>query len=633
MTTPNDMLYDMAQESKRLPKATTLNPVPPVFEGARPPTSPAEALSAIQSSQEPHWLDRVNSVMSHPEDVVNAVTPYLPSKEDAGRMAVETALSVGGSILAPEVGLPIAAARMAPRIAGAVKALPRLLGAGGGAAAGSLASETFDPTADPVQTALMAGGLGTGAEAITPPLLRPFAGKLIPNAERMSEMLATKDAHLSSASLTESRVLDLAENLGEGSLFSNSLQQAKAHAVTSAQQLADDFISSVSPGFKREEVGSFLQDSIDGSLTAFKRVAAGKFKRVDKLANNITVDLAPVQAKAQRILNEATAGLGEGKTVAQAILDKPDTMTFKEAQLLRSDLLSVGSTSSELVKGKEQGAAKVLGTMIDNMMERAARASNPQALAAFREANTFWRGNINQPGIRDFNSTLVKSLMRSDPDSAVESLLKPNRPTRIHRVRNMIGPSEFEAFRGAALEKMQREATDDVTGLNGAKLVRTIGKYGDATLEELMGPTLLSDYKVLANTLTQAQRKPEFAGATMAARFGQFGAIIDLSTFQMMSPGRDLSILIAPTALNKFLAYPGVARWLSIGLKSEKGSGLAYNTGLRLLSLANQYNIPVQVVNSSGQSTTMPVTVEPRSKALPPVPPPFRQGMPPPMVP
>lgn len=620
----------MSQESKRLPKSTPGNVVPPIFEGPHPPTSPTDALNAIQQSQAPNWLDRINSVMNRPQDVL----PELPSKEEAGRVALETGLSVAGSVLAPELTVPIQAARYLPRAVQEIKALPRLIGAGSGGTVGSIASETFDPTADPVMSALKAGGLSTGAEAVTPWMLRPFAGKLVPNAERMSEMLATKGANLSSAALTETRLLDLAENIGEGSLFSNSLQAAKAHAVSSAQQLVDDFVRSVSPGFRREEVGQFLQEAIDGSLTAFKRVAAGKFKRVDRLANNITVDLAPVQAKAQRILDEAGAGLGEGTSVAKAILAKPDTMSFKDAQLLRSDLMGVGSSSSELIKGKEQGAAKVLGGMIDNMMERAARAANPAALKAFREANTFWRGNVNQPGIRDFNSTLVKSLMRADPDSAVEALLKPNRPTRIRRMRNMVGPQEFEAFRGAALDKIQREATDDIVGLNGAKLVRSIGKYGDSTLEELMGPQLLGDYKVLADTLAQAQRKPAFEGATMAARFGQFGAIIDLTSFQFLNPWRDLSILIAPTALNKFLAYPGVARRLSIGLKSEKGSGLAYNTGLRLLALANQYNIPVQVVDPNGQSTTLPVTIEPRSKALPPVPPPLhRQGMTPPALP
>lgn len=586
---------------------------PPLEPGPLETTRLGELLDfARRAFQEPGTL--------LPESLQN-ITPG-----QMGRIGLEAGLSTAATLAIPEAAVPLQVARMlgpASRLKTAFGLGQRAAASGAGAGVGSLASEAFDPTPDPLSTAQQAALFGGAADLAIPFLLQPrrlLGATLKPGAEQAITEISKRGGILTPALATESKAFDAIENFAEAGVMEGvlggTMRSARDDAIKIAERMVDDFIQAQGTGtLTREDVGEFIQTAIENSTETFKRAAAARFRLVDRASQGVTVSYRPVKREAQRLLRESQAGLGEGQTVLQRVLAKPDFVPFHEAQILRSDLSGVGRSGQELIGGKEQGMAKRLASFVDRQMEIASRALNPDAIRRFREANAFWRGNRNQPGIRTFNNAIFKHALRSDPDAVVDTFIKSAKPTRIRRLRQVIDPTTFDELGGEVARKWITDPSMQTAEgrLSGVKFVRALERMGTESLELLYGKNGAKELFRLAEQLRLTQGSPRFEGIRVAIALGQAGIIGDLGTGlfggQFASPGRMAFFLGGPAAVSRIIRIPGMARLLTLGLQAERGTGLAISVVTRVLALAKAHGIPVVAAPSDLPAGAQPPSI------------------------
>jgi hypothetical protein len=311
--------------------------------------------------------------------------------------------------------------------------------------------------------------------------------------------------------VSEGALIDTIENAAESSLFGRGvILKARAGAESIATRAADDFVSVFRRLGTRENVGELVQAALVGGREAFEAENKRLFTSVDRLAKGVRVDLTPLKAQARRLAEQAEKGLGSPtiQKITRRILGKADEVSFGEAQILRSDLLAVTRQSTDLVPNKAIGAAKDLAKLTDTRMTTAATTSRrPDLVDAFRKANQFFK-----EGVQDFNSSLVKSLFRSDPETVFATAIKGQRPGSIRRIRSLIDdPELWRGVQGQFARDLLANSLEPGGGgtLLGKKLVNNLRAFGDDALHELFSVDEIANLKRVSRTLEVVQSAPD----------------------------------------------------------------------------------------------------------------------------
>lgn len=554
------------QEFQRLPAGAQSAVRQKLLGGGTPaPSTPAPA-----QEEEPGLLSRAGEGLFN---LLELTTPSVSHDPKAARTGIEIAAGTLGSLLG------------GPGLGGAF--------AGAGASAGlsylgSRASELFDPTQDPQQTALKSGlsaAVGDlGGSVLGGVARRIFPTReLIPGAEQANQLLETQGARLTPSQATESRVLDLAENVSEASMFGGGrIRSTKQQAQEAAEGLIRDFKQGIAGGgVPEQDLAQMVTDAIDDGALAFGQAARGKYQQVDQLTQGSGVDLSKVK---DFFFNTALKNRKyemEGPTMhrlERLMRRVEDTPTFEQAQTLRSGLLSVTRTGDDPVADKAVGVAKRLAGLVDQSMEDTAKTLGPDALQAWRGANEFWKH-----GKETFNNSFIKSLAHSDPDVVVDKILRNDRPVNLKRVKEIVGTDEWAGIKDAFLGKVIREATDTGDSISGTKLQAGLKRFGDDALSELLGPEGTQRAKQLARTLELTQGKSGDATGRTFIQLSQAGAVVGtLATGASLPAG---AILIGPAILSKILTNPRMSRLLTMGLSPTAPTETKLRMGGRLAAL------------------------------------------------
>ncbi|MGI9489168.1 MAG: hypothetical protein ACR2RF_25435 [Geminicoccaceae bacterium] len=400
------------------------------------------------------------------------------------------------------------------------------------------------------------------------------------------------------------------QNVAESSLFGGGrLQAVRGKAIDIAGKAVERFTDNLAPNLSREETGTLVQDLIEGGAAAFKAVARGGFKQVDNLLVSGTAASAKQGGpgvvprivditEAKKIASDALTRRGlkqpETERIARQILDRPDKVTFAEAQELRSDLLLVSRTIQELIPGQAKTLSRRTSPLIDSAMSQAAKQLNPQALVVWRTANRFWK-----KGIEDFNSRFVKTLLNKDPELVVDTFARRGAVNPVRRVRNLVNKTDPDAWPAVQQQfvtgLIQKAST---TGeLSGRTLSRQIRAFGNDTLKELFPNAVTRNrFRLLARTLeiTQAKAGAEGIGR-VAIQLMQPGAVGGMvaglaagNTGVIIGSG---TILFTPQVLSAVLSSPAASGWLIKGIQVSPGSKEFINAMSKLLAAATKEGI------------------------------------------
>jgi len=536
--------------------------------------------------------------------------------KDFGRIGVETAAS----------SLAVAAAPLITP-AGVVTSLGlRSLLAGAGAFSGSLISETFDPTEEPLTTAGEAGlggvvgegvlGIGGAIKGVAKNLSGPVARRLSrtakPGAQQAQIILQNKGESLSLAQAVDSPMANTIQTIADSNpLGSSVLSRNKAAAVKAAEDSVSEFVDAMGPNIGILEIGDLVKNKVKSETTSFKAAARGKYAKLDRLlgggekvslkatgegsiiteegdillnefllpAPGITqavhVDFRKSKKFAEDLLEieSKTESTSQAKGVLRRHLARGDDVSFEDAQILRSDLLSISRMQGkENIPGRAKSIAGKLAKEIDSAMEKAAGKVSGEAKQAWREANAFYK-----EGATLFNDRLIVKMAKDDPGLVFNQLVRPGRSDTINKAKKIIlsgedGENIWKAVQGQFGQETIEKATNVGTGeVSGLKLLKEINKFGGTregeALTKIISKDQVNNFKEFAKALQLAESNPA-SKFRLAAQVGQVGAVTGL--FMGGAGFGSLGVLLGPKALASVVTSPKVVNLFVNAVKLEK---------------------------------------------------------------
>lgn len=450
--------------------------------------------------------------------------------------------------------------------------------AGASAALGGTTEEALTAGATGAAGTVVGAGLAKGIEAAGTRLLAPFVETVEKGAQKTQEILG-KAGILTPGKATTSPILATLESAADMSIIGASkigkeTEQAQTVLTNKVNDLVDAFRSQAT----REEVGELVQQTIENSADAFREAGRANYAAVDRAFGNTLVDITALKQLATNLAGRSEKGLGspEVKRITDAIIERPDAVDWEVAQILRSDLLGIGRNATELVQGRAKGAAEELAGGMDRAMASAAKDLSGDALAAWRAANTFWK-----EGTKTFNSQLIRTIARREPEAVFDAVVRNGKPGTIRRVREILPPGDWRAVQGQYLDDLVRKSTDE-TGerLDGVKFLNGLKKMGDG-LDELFPDAATRQGIVdLGLALRLAQKRPSAAAINLGMA-GNLASVagsgyLSFSILQDVRQGNVSAATIAalpaavalnPRSLGALLTNPTAVKWLTTGLK------------------------------------------------------------------
>lgn len=485
--------------------------------------------------------------------------------------------------------------------------------------------------------ALSEGGgravIGLGAKA-----LAPFAKTVTPEAQQAITFLQPKMKQpLLPSEATSSRTLDVIENVAESSLIGGgAIKSFKENRAQVFEDMADDIVNSFGPKTRPDEIGQALMDAVaKGKKTAqapakilYNTVEAqvaptksmvtvmedspsgllganGKIMQVP-VQKEIEVGGANVSTQSMKLLTKPLAKIASeinrieggtaGDDLVSSIQDMKSTIPFAAAKALRSRLIASADKMSIDNKGAPAiGVTRRLVKVLNGEMEKSLGATDPNALAMWRHANTIYR-----EGEQTFNNRLIRGLVKKgmeefgdNPEAIAKTIFQPGKITSISRIKEAVDSGTWKQLQSFAVQDLLAKGSLDgvITGkkLDAAMFSRT--GYGPNMMGAVFDPGQVDRLKAFSNALRLTQEKQSEGTGRMLIQLAQGGAAINLIAGATGFADTDFNaesgvILLGPAVLAQLLTHAPTANWLIRGVQMPAHAAQAGAIAGHLLSAA-----------------------------------------------
>ncbi|MHA2068667.1 MAG: hypothetical protein ACXABY_30255 [Candidatus Thorarchaeota archaeon] len=441
----------------------------------------------------------------------------------------------------------------------------------------------------------------------------------------MAEKFAKWGGYFTPAQATDSRIIETVEQIAENSAFGqNKLFYFKANQTEAYGKMVEDMAERIGSDLTPAEIAPLVTEMLERNKGMFMEAAGQMYSKVDKALNIkknfmhfVDGELVPVSELASPVstasldrfskelveLLAAREGVGAsqaGDALIMKISRLRKTLTFKEAQGLRSGLIDEVSMASS--KDKAKGIAKKMVSLLDNEMEAAAKRLGPEEYAMWREADAFYK-----QGKAKFDSHYIKALLRFlDPDRnpagadmILQRVIKPGRFTQVRKFKQAVGENSavWNRMKRAYLKDMVETNTTDGV-LLGKNFLTKFDKMKDPVLKEMFTPAEIAEIRTIA-TIGKTLQEPLKGGGGMLIQLAQGNAVLGtavLLTGKLPKTGG--VILVGPWALSKLLVSKRGRRWLIEGVKTPKVAKHAATTLGRIMGLLMESDVmdDVQIV-------------------------------------
>jgi hypothetical protein len=208
-------------------------------------------------------------------------------------------------------------------------------------------------------------------------IIAPLKKKMVEGSEEAINLFKDKlkPMVLLPAEATESRVLDLLQNVSESSIVGgSSIQNYKTQRIKFFDDFADSLITEFGKHTDTTDLGNLFVTSISNSRAVHSKAAkilynsvkAGKAKTEIGSLKNFA---KPLQRRATKL--EGIEAKNAGDDLVDAVMDLPDRLSYKEATELRSRLISrIDEFSILNKKAPAIGKAKKLVGLLDSAIEK-----------------------------------------------------------------------------------------------------------------------------------------------------------------------------------------------------------------------------------------------------------------------
>lgn len=498
-------------------------------------------------------------------------------------------LPIAGSILGAAGG----GAAGGPTIVG-IPALG-IAGAAYGAAVGETEQVVLEkavglPTGPPVPRVLREGALGAASEFGGGLVTRGLAKAAAPFAKKVTveglEAMRTMGGKVLPAQATESRVLDIAQNVAEASLFGGgSVKAFKEAQDTIVEGLVNQEIAKYGGRTTGEDAGDAFVKGLTGQIQSFHQYARTLYAKVDQLAHGLQVPTADLKTwAAQELQRRSAVPALSGDTslsILKQITQLADHIPFEEAQVIRSQALAKGrAVFGDPDRAVIRGITDQITKFTDTAMETTARAAGPAVEQAWRGANQFTRD-----GYAKFETDFLSGLLTEKPDAVAKALLRNNSPILIREARKAVPARAWQPVQAALATQLAEKATNVETGVISGKAMLTQLKTLGASVKEVF-PTTADEVRRLARVLSTVQQAQGEGTGRMYIQLAQAGATVGIATTSYLDNPQKAAaaglIILGPVALAKIMTSPRGIRWLTTGLTAPQGSEMAIRAASNL---------------------------------------------------
>jgi len=259
-------------------------------------------------------------------------------------------------------------------------------------------------------------------------IIAPLKNKIIKEGEEAIDMFKDKlkPIVLLPAEATESRILDLLQNVSESSIVGGaSIQEFKTRRTKFFDDFADSLIDEFGNRTDPTDLGNLFVTSINNSKAVHSKAAkvlynsvkAGRAKTEIKSIKNFA---RPLQKRAVKL--EGIEAKNAGDDLVGAIMDLPDKLSYKEATELRSRLISrIDEFSILNKKAPAIGKAKKMVGMLDKAIEKSLKGVNTgtgKSMVVMNKRSVSGVGNITNkyaPNLDDPGWKFSGKLYRAGP--------------------------------------------------------------------------------------------------------------------------------------------------------------------------------------------------------------------------
>ena len=549
------------------------------------------------------------------------------------RLLLEAGLAIGGTVLSGGLALPATAARVG------FLARPFLMqlakssaGSAVGSGTGAVVAQAVDPKDDVVKEVVRASIEGAVAEGIGGPLT-------IKGAQYVSKLLGPKIALIKGADVAEktlaeqiakikadpskyspeivkaaekamltpgvkadSRLIDIAENIAEKSLFgSGSLVSTKEAAKKVTASAMERFTEDLVQVADKTDLGNLFQTSVTKSQDLFDGAVKGYYKIVEDnlaksgLKNSAIVNIKPMQMNLKKILKEIPGRKTYKATIdlVEDYIKGPSKITFGKANQLRSDILALGRdlTAKDNVKFKYvQGQ---IAKEITKAIEGTSVGKIGDVKDALKTANKFYAD-----GLATFNDKILGTILKKNPDDVFNAIVsRSDKPFTVSATlkalnklttmkdaagKTLLSKAEEaqlkQSLQGHLLKEMMDKSRGSVGQYENVLDASKIGNFMQkmaGTFDPKTGlftAEQLKEINKLKTAMAFAQGRISKEGGLPGGVFiqlSQAGAVGSLLTFNgdpSTVAGGSLAILLGPKAIGQMLINPKFNDFLIKGI-------------------------------------------------------------------
>jgi len=386
--------------------------------------------------------------------------------------------------------------------------------------------------------------------------------------------------------LAESDLIDTIENASRHAFFGRrALRLKDVEAQHVLRRMTDDFVEKFGTQASPEQVARLFIKTVQHNDDVYFTTARKLYNHVDELigvpgptGELVSPEIVPTQSM-KAFAKEVIGRRGQGLKVAASktgddlldeILAMPDTISFANAQHIRSQLIKLDAPATESNREVVKGLSRKFGKLLDGEMEVAARELSPEATEAWRGANAFWR-----KGKETFRGKLIQSMLKKEDtaEAIIGAVFKPGATSTIRAAREASRPLTWKQMQKAYLTNIVKESTNDEGLLVASKVSARLAKMGDPALREIFQGGKTAGLEAIKNLEEVAklmqQRETKLSGGMMIQLL-QAGAGVQLVEAAVTGSTRKLTgasigILGIPAVMSKILTNPVASRWLING--------------------------------------------------------------------
>lgn len=501
-------------------------------------------------------------------------------------------------------------------------------------------SGAISRVASAAETGMMGEMLGrAGIQVLTPIANRiaaPLAPKLSTYAREALAAFPPEKRALLPAEVSESRLLNIAENVAEGSIFGGTrIATARANRQVLAEGRVMDLLKSLGESTTPREAGVGAKSARQLALQQFRAQERVAWKGFEQLAAETPLTTPHTDAVIQGVNmtrgnilpNAGATAVRQVAQLAKGELETPivggSATAFAElpasvqAAVLRATQAESGSARltipefhravSDIGKlvGSLESAAKTDPVRFNAQLGLAKRlytaaradletslAANPPALEQFQQATTLSRlGNerlMNDEvrrilGVgRQHPALPTARRLGVPPEQLVSTLVRPNNSRAIEFVADAIGEPAMQPLRRLALEQIVE--VDSRTGqISWPRVNARLQSLGPDTLGALFPEGQAGDLSRLTRLMLNIAHRPATGIGKVGIMLTQWGPLAGAGS--AIAAGQlpaGMGILITPALLARVMASPTGLKWLTTGLEAPLGSAEAIRAAVHV---------------------------------------------------